>query len=45
MKQCEQLEILKQLVEQLESVKMHDKDLFMLLNTVSTLEDSINEGL
>lgn len=43
MKQHELLGILNQLVEQLESVKIHDKDLFMLLNTAATLEDKINE--
>ena len=33
----------KDLVNCLESVKMHDKDLFMLLNIVSVLEDAVNE--
>ena len=36
-------EIFEQLKEVLNTVKMHDKDLFMLTNIVSTLEDSVNE--
>ena len=34
---------IKELVSCLEDVKMHDKDLFMILNMVSSLEDIINE--
>ena len=36
-------EAITQLVEALEGTKMHDKDLFMLLNMVSVLDDIINE--
>ncbi len=36
-------ELFRQLEDALSNVKMHDKDLFMLLNILSTLEDSVNK--
>ena len=39
----ETTEIFEQLRECLNTVKMHDKDLFMLENIVTTLEESIQK--